>query len=474
MPAIPFPQSSAPGVRPQDGAGRLINAYCEVTPSTPPRPVWRRVPGLAQRLLIDAHSHCRGMMMGPSDTLMIALDNRLYSVTKSGTVYTAGNRGVLNGTDLVTMARNNKAGTPDMVVVTADGAFNMTVGGAPTSFADADLPQPNSVVFFKGYFIFTSRDGRLFSTGLNAVTVDALAFQRTDFRSDDLLRAVAFGDMLFAFGTASCEVYRDVGSSPFPLAFTTAIPRGLLAPFAVAGFEEGWASALIWAADDGVIYRLNGSTPERISTPAVERAIEALADKSTLAASVYMASGHPVWCLSSPSWTWCYDVSTGWWHERKSYGFDRWRASCSVRAWGEWLAGDNTTGALYAVTEASQGEHTSPLVWTIESDRVTAFPGRIATPRTDFMFSTGVGIAPGSAPMQTAPRVSVSYSNDGGFVWSDPVLRELGPQGTPQQRVMMTRTGIAGPNGKRWRVSGSDAVPVSFHGAEMAAQPRAE
>jgi hypothetical protein len=68
----------------------------------------------------------------------------------------------------------------------------------------------------------------------------------------------------------------------------------------------------------------------------------------------------------------------------------------------------------------------------------------------------------------------VSYSNDGGFVWSDPVLRELGPQGSSQKRVMMTRSGMAGPSGKRWRVSGSDAVPVSFHGAEMAAQPRAE
>lgn len=44
MAGIPFPLSNTPGLRPQDGAGRLINVYAE------PRgegqgAVWRRVPG---------------------------------------------------------------------------------------------------------------------------------------------------------------------------------------------------------------------------------------------------------------------------------------------------------------------------------------------------------------------------------------------------------------------------------------------
>ena len=44
MPPINWPLNTAPGLRPQDGAGRLINVYAE------PRPngvgtVWRRVPG---------------------------------------------------------------------------------------------------------------------------------------------------------------------------------------------------------------------------------------------------------------------------------------------------------------------------------------------------------------------------------------------------------------------------------------------
>lgn len=44
MAEIPWPLSNTPGLRPQDGAGRLVNVYAE------PRgeglgPVWRRVPG---------------------------------------------------------------------------------------------------------------------------------------------------------------------------------------------------------------------------------------------------------------------------------------------------------------------------------------------------------------------------------------------------------------------------------------------
>ena len=44
MVAVPWPISSSPGLKPQEGAGRLINVFAE------PRgedtgPVWRRAPG---------------------------------------------------------------------------------------------------------------------------------------------------------------------------------------------------------------------------------------------------------------------------------------------------------------------------------------------------------------------------------------------------------------------------------------------
>ena len=47
MVAIVFPTSSSPGLRPQESAGRLINAFVEKTESgAPGTTLWRRSAGL--------------------------------------------------------------------------------------------------------------------------------------------------------------------------------------------------------------------------------------------------------------------------------------------------------------------------------------------------------------------------------------------------------------------------------------------
>ena len=49
MVAVPFPVTSSPGARPQEGAGRLINAYAIKTEQGAATPLkWMRSPGLRQ------------------------------------------------------------------------------------------------------------------------------------------------------------------------------------------------------------------------------------------------------------------------------------------------------------------------------------------------------------------------------------------------------------------------------------------
>lgn len=445
--------------------------YAEATPgATGARPILRRIPGLVRVADITAQVHCRGLI-NISGTVLVVLNNRVWSLTKSGTVYTATNLGALDGTLPVTMAVNNAA-TPNIVAVTENGCFNLFTGSAPTSFADADLPAPNSVSILGGYFIWTIGDGRIFASGLNAVTVDALANTRAQQRSDGLTRGVAFGGRFFAFGTASCEVYRDAGTSPFPLVYETMIPRGIAGAHAVAGWEEGWSNAIIFVGDDSIVYELDGYTPRRISTHDVERDIEALGDRSVLEASVHMAGGHAFWCLSSPSWTWVYDRTTGFWHERESYGQSRWRGSCAVKAFDEWIVGDETLGALYRVSEAVYREHNDPIVARAESDRMTAFPAGAAFPRSDFYVTAGQGVASGANPIETNPRVSISWSDDGGVAWSTPVTRETGAQGKSRHEVSLYRTGRATRYGRRWRVECSDPVHFALQGGDVLADGR--
>jgi hypothetical protein len=254
------------------------------------------------------------------------------------------------------------------------------------------------------------------------------------------------------------------------------IPRGLIAPHAVAGFEEGWANELIWVADDAIVYRLNGYEPVRISPPWLSRWIEALSasEKAGLSAFVTMAGGHAFWHLSSPHWTVVYDHTTGSWHEREAHGGGRWRASSAARFAGAWVVGDDATGALYTVSELAQRDHEAPIEMRLQSERTASFPARVAVPRADFYFTAGVGQAAGEAPVQTAPRVSISWSDDGGASFSSPLLREIGGEGAYGARASVLRTGAAGPYGRVWRISLADPVHAAFHGAAMALEGRAD
>lgn len=478
MTAIPFPISSAPGIKPQEGGGRLINAYAEKQPAgARSKVIWRRSPGLADLVnAITDHAHCRGFKMVGA-TLIVVMDERVYAVTQSGATFSATNLGALAGTDLVTIAKNNAA-TPNIIAVCDAGAFNLFTNSAPTAFADSDLPAVNSVSELDGYLLFTTGSAQIWATGINNVSVASNSFTTAQGRSDGLTRGVAFRKEFFAFGPASCEVYQNIGTSPFPLTFVTMIPRGIVGTHAVAGWEEGWANELIWVADDNIVYRLTQYTPTPVSTDDVSRAIETavLAGQgASLEASVYMSGKNALWALTNPGvWTWELNVTTGEWNERESYNRAEWRARRSVRAFNKWLVGDDTTGKLLEVRSDAYRESSDPLVWTVESGIVAQFPEWLASPRADFDMTAAVGVSSGSDPIQTDPSVLISISNGGGYSYGNPVTRKIGKEGEAQKNVTVLRCGVSKAKGKRFRLQVSDPVHVALMGGQIAVEQRAE
>jgi hypothetical protein len=474
MPDIPFPISSAPGVKQQEGAGRLINCFAEKQEQGAPFPViWRRCAGLRQVLSVTDHSHFRGGILVAS-TLIAVFDTRAYAVTRSGEVYSATNLGALNGTDMITVAKNNAA-TPDIVAVTSEGAFNLFTGSAPSSFADADLPQPVSVNEIDGYLIFPIGDGRIFATGLNAVTVATNSF--TTEQGLVNRRGVTFRGEVFIFGDKWTGVYRDAGTSPFPLERRFTIPKGIAGTHAIAGWEPGWANELIWVGEDSIVYKMNGYTPVAISNHDVARDIEAAGaagDHDQLEATVYMHGGHAIWRLNYPdNWTWEYNNTTSNWHERKSYGREDCRGSGSVRAFDEWIIGDRESGKLFAIDGDYYREGDDPLIAELISGPVAQFPTRYGSPRADFNITAAVGVSSGEDPVQTDPSVLISWSNDGGATWSNPVPRAIGSEGEGKRVARVNRIGLVSARGKRFRLQVSDPVHFGFQGASLVADGRA-
>lgn len=470
MVGIGFPLSSAPGLRAQESAGRLKNAYVEkLEGGARNEVVWRRAPGLRELFDVTEYAGCRGYIQIGA-TLLKVVGERVVAVTKSGTSYSYTDLGELPGSRPVTIARNNKSPTPDIVCVDPDnGAYTLTTSGAPVSFADADLPQPNSVTAIDGYFVFSIGDGRFFNTGLNDITVDPLDYATAEFRPDTLLRAVTFGNDLYLFGTGSLEIWRNVGNavgSPFDR--VTAKSIGIAGINAVAGWEDGFSGQMVFVGSDRIVYRLDGGQPQRVSTHDVEAALQRLSldDLTDIKAFAFMNGGHACIALVSASWCWVHDLTTGHWHERFSYQSDTFRGSQSVYAFGAWTIGDSGNGKSYAVDAETFREGNQPLVYEVTSRQAASFPSGLQVLSAQFDFVVGVGAVTGTTD-QVDPEVLISWSDDGGYRWSTPVSRSLGRQGASRTRVSLFGCGLTGPQGRQWRLRISAPVYVGLLGGQM-------
>jgi len=475
MVAIRWPLSTSPGERPQESAGRIVNAYAE------PRgedlgPIWRRAPGLLPFLETE-ETVFRGAIVMPgviyagfTDTI-VAIEQGAVS---DGITYLVSDHGAMSGTDKLFFARNNNS-VPDVVVVGTDGPFVIT-SGAVSSYPDPDVGSPNAVGFLAGYFFFTYGDGKCRTSGINTTAINSNDLATAEQHPDGLLRPVPFRSSMLLCGARTIEVWSNSGNPEgFPFSYAHTIPAGLLNPHAISGgaASDEFAEYLMWVADDSTVRRLDGWEATKVSPPWLDRLIAAQQDPNVFETCVYTSEGHKFWQLSCPDWTAVFDFNTQKWHERNSYLQKRSRITQSFPIRGafpnvsKWLCGDMLSGDLLEISGDALDEAGQPLTVLAESLEVKNFPNRIQVSRADFDFVTGVGIATGQDPIQTDPVVNISWSDDGGVTWSKPLIRNLGRQQRATRRVTVLNTGLSGPQGRRWRWWISDPVDVMFMGGDQ-------
>jgi hypothetical protein len=464
MGQLVFPTSSAPGIRPQEGAGRIVNGYAVKTEQGARGPLkWQRSAGLRETVSgIVSHVGCRGLIE-VAGTVLTVLGSRVYSVTESGEVFTAVNLGALSGTDNVTIARNN-ATTPNILVNCDAGLFNLFTNSSPTSFADGDMPALTSITGVNGYLIGTTGSGFLWATGLNAVSVASNAFLLAQSNPHGLLRGVYFRNEFFAGGPDGWSVFTDEGLSPFPLVYSkNFVTVGLIGTHAVTGFEPRGPGVMLWAAPDNTVRQLNGYQGVVVSNEAVSAAIKSATDPSTIEACCYTDGKNAFAAFTSPNeWTWEINLATGAWNEKQSYGRDDWRGRKSVFAFDRWLVGDDLTGKLAAIDSTYKKEYTDPLIWTLRSGPNPQYNTRDGL---EFDLTAALGSAPGASPVEIDPVAMIRYSVDGGYTFSSQLSRALGKQGQGDRRVIVNRLGMLKAKGLVVEISVSDPVAFEFYGA---------
>jgi hypothetical protein len=237
---------------------------------------------------------------------------------------------------------------------------------------DPDFPGAVTVGYLDGYFVFNEPNSqRLWVTSLlDGTSIDPLDFASAEGSPDGLLSVLVDHREAWLFGTNSVEVWYDSGGADFPLspvqgAFNEV---GCIAPFSVAKLDNG----IFWLGADargqGIVYRANGYTAQRVSTHAVEWQIQQYGNMADAIAYTYQQDGHAFYVLIFPSanTTWVYDVATSLWHERGAFingSFTRHRSNCQMSFNNEIVVGDHELGNIYAFDLNVYTDNGAPQKW---------------------------------------------------------------------------------------------------------------
>ncbi|HWL05692.1 MAG TPA: hypothetical protein VNQ99_12285 [Xanthobacteraceae bacterium] len=377
--------------------------------------------------------------------------------------------GTIPGASKVTITRN-QATIPQIVVQTDVGCY-VIASDSVTRIVDPDLPyDTNSVDYLVGYVLYFGSTGRwYYSEQSEATIIDGLSFYTAEQLPDRLVRGFVDRSELFLFGTKVTEVWAPTGDAedPFrPRSGSSTIPKGLLAKHSVVSTD----GSILFVGSDGIVYRLNGYTPTRISNHEVERAIEADPNPEAIEAMAWASQGHSFYNITGSNWSYSYDAATGVWHRRRSHQKTRWRHSNAFQAWGKTIVTDRFGGNVYYFDSDTTTEAGAPMIWDVVSPTMHAFPNGGIVDAMHFDMATGYGrLLPTDQGYD--PVVMLSWSNDGGSTF--PITRHvsLGKRGQYRTRVTSRRLGRFGPQGRVWKLSVSDPVARGLVAADAAVRP---
>jgi len=481
---------------------RCINLFPEAIPEGGKEPGFlNRAPGLRYLQTVGT-GPIRGLYAHENNGPVIYVVSGIVLYKLTGLTSTPVQLGLIPGYGPVSIAYNGRQlfiarNGPSYIYDESAGTFS--------AITDPDFPGAGTVCYIDGYFIFNQPDTQfIWATSLlEGTEVDALDFASAEGFPDGVVAVAADHNELWVFGNNTVEVWYNAALSGFPFARIQGALNeiGLAARYSVAKLDN----TLFWLGADprgqGIVYKSQGYTGRRISTHAIEYAIQQYSYIADAIAYSYQQEGHTFYVLTFPTAnaTWVYDVSTDVWHERAGYSdgtFTRHRSNCHCNVSNTSVVGDYESGKLYALdldvfaddgqvqkwlrswralpTKSNTLLRTTQHSLQLDMESGTGLSGGtdpgIEDPRNlDLDFTTQrYFITTSDVTEGLDPQVMLRWSDDGGHTWSNEHWKPTGKFGEHAQRVIWRRLGMTTKLRDRvYEVSGTDPVKITLLGAEL-------
>lgn len=456
------------------GSASLLNAYAEKQGNDGKAPLAvLACPGMVSCCTVTDTPGRGNIFLDDQDCGYAVHSSGVYKYTKTSDspfTVSATRIGTVPGTDQVQLSRN-QAMPVQVSIHCAAGEF----------YIEGDLVKRVSSLLFEtapvtteyvgGYTLYGEVNGRFdFSSINHCQTVDPLDFATAEQYADKLVRIKADGSDMFIFSHSSVEPWRLVADLdlPFQLIGGSVSKKGLVAPNAVVACDN----TLMFPGEDNILYRFQGYTPQRISTHAVERLLEADTDRENITGLSYTFEGHSIATWTGDSYTVGYDAATGFLHNRESYqNGGKWRACNAARGWGRTLVQDRKSGGLFWLDGDTYAEDGDPMIWGMDTPFLHAVGGNGGiVDALHIDIATGVGTLLATSQGYD-PILMLSWSVDGGATFKGNRQLKLGKRGQTTTQVRTRRLGRFEDKGIMFRLRISDPVIRGIIGISAKVRP---
>lgn len=473
---IPFCGQAYAERSPDANAQRCINLYPVNSPtsSNPGRMVLYPTPGYGY--WTDTRTY-PGLAGAGAIRGMFVINDVLYAISGSeflkyltdGTAIDVGTLSTSSGLCSIscnTVELNISDGVSGYVYNLSSGAFTTISGG---SWPAAGV---TNFTFQDGYTLAAVNGSKtvIQSDLLDGGTFGAQAFAVTTAFPDDVRAVFSDQNQLYVFGPKLTEV--RVNSAATPFAFEkqqgVLIQAGLVSWKTIARV----GGSIIWLASDSdgkaYIAALRNYTPQVLSTPPINEAIQRYATISDAFAYSYREASGAFYCITFPSadTTWACDLKTGMWHQRSVRG-GRDLPECAVNYKGGTLVGDASGKMWWMSQDYSTDDEGDGLSRVRSCEHIDGGGRQLFCHELEITLQTGVGLLP--SQQGDSPLATLRVSRDGGHTWHSAGTQSLGRMGEYETRLTWRRLG----RGSRFafELTITDPVAVCVTGARARFTP---
>lgn len=392
-------------------------------------------------------------------------DQNLYRFDKSGIHTLIGSTGDIPGTNRMIMDDDGE----NLIITGVDGQF-IYDGSTISTITDLNIVGSTACTFLNSQMIYTNDPLFVVADPNTPTTASGLNAGSAESKPDGLVRAYAFQQNVYMFGTESTEPYWNPGTGNPPIERIDGqiFEVGCAAVHSVTNTDD----FMYWLGDDNAVYQATGGQRQRISTSAISHAIESYSDVSDAIGNTVTFEGINFYILTFPTAnkTWCLNESlgkNGWLELSSGTNGGIWQGSTIVNVYGKNFVCDNTNGNLYELDIDTFTNNNETIqrrrITSSANGKVLGAPGnRVQWSRLEVIMEQGVGLISGQGEN---PQIMLEISFDGGRSWTEKGWARIGRMGEHTLRVEFY--GLDSGYDMIFRLTTSDPVPYEIYSAAI-------